>query len=398
MAQSIKIFTQTIDDASKNQLRTMIESPAFENAKIRVMPDVHAGKGSVVGLTVANHKHIIPAVIGVDIGCGVLAYDIGFGPIDLDRLESVIRKHIPHGHAVRDRETDFPNLRRIRVYTQLKDTSRILKGLGTLGGGNHFIEVGERADGRKYLIVHSGSRNLGHQIATIYQNKAIAYHARNTAEQDELIARYKAEGRQNEISDALFELSKQKPFIPHDLAYLSDEDKENYLHDMNIAQQYAQANRKQILDTIVSEMSQSRSLAKQMFVYDTIESVHNYYDFSDGVIRKGAISAHQGERVIIPLNMRDGCILGVGKGNSDWNNSAPHGAGRLMSRTEAKKKLKVEDFKSSMRHIYSTTVNENTIDESPKAYKSTIDIIELIRPTVDMKQIIYPIYNFKSDT
>lgn len=388
MAQSIKIMTHNIAPAAKAQVESLSQSAAFADADIRIMPDVHAGKGSVVGFTARNVNHIIPNVIGVDIGCGMLT--ISLGPIDIDyaKLDETIRQHIPHGFATHEYERDYPALKRLRVYYQLKNVPHLLKSLGTLGGGNHFIEIGEDENQNKYLIIHTGSRNLGTQVATIYQNKAIQYHARQTDEQTKLIACYKAEGREREISDALYQLSKQKPHIPHDLAYLSKEDAENYLHDMQIVQAFASANRILISDILMYHMNWTS--------LDIFETVHNYYDFGDNTIRKGAISATKDRQVLIPLNMRDGCILGRGKGNPDWNESAPHGAGRLLSRSEAKTSLSLKDFENTMQGIYSTSIHESTLDEAPDAYKPAQEIIDLIAPTVEVVALIKPVYNFKS--
>lgn len=392
MYPDIKIMTNNVEETALMQIQTIATSEAFKGAKIRIMPDVHAGVGSVVGFTARNMPHIIPNVIGVDIGCGMLVINLGDIDINFRYLDRVIRENIPSGFEICNTSYPFPKLEQLYCYSELRDTYRILSSIGTLGGGNHFIEIDEARDGTKYLVIHSGSRNLGSQIAKIYQNKAIKYceqggEALKQAEKD-LIQAYKEAGRQSEIHEALIKLKQSVPTIDKDLAFLSPEDAEKYLHDIVIAQEYATLNRKL--------MAQKINLWLGTITFERWESVHNYYDPVDQTIRKGAISARKGQKVIIPLNMRDGCLIAIGKGNSDWNESAPHGAGRILSRGKAKEAISLEAFKESMQGIYTSCVREDTLDESPFAYKDSQEIIDAIGDTVDIIEQIKPLYNFKA--
>ena len=395
----LKIFTDNIEPEALNQIYTLIKQPAFADCKVRIMPDVHAGKGCVIGFTADLGDKVIPNIVGVDIGCGMLCCEIGKIDIDYAKLDSVIREHIPAGRAVRDEELSFVQLDNLHCKDRLKNIERLKCSLGTLGGGNHFIEVDEDDDGMKYLVIHTGSRNFGKQVAEIYQQMAIddMQGADKLAEESKkLIAEYKAAGRQKDIQRGLAELKRKwqpdKLNIPKELCYLTGEHREMYLHDMKICQEFARVNRRAIQDIIFYHMGWTFS---RSFI-ERFQTIHNYIDHDTNIVRKGAISAKVGEKLLIPINMRDGCIIGVGKGNEDWNCSAPHGAGRIMSRSKAKENVSLEEYQESMRGIYTTSVSQSTIDESPMAYKPMDEILEHIKDTVEIVKIIKPVYNFKA--
>ena len=395
----LKIFTDNIEPEALNQIYTLIKQPAFADCKVRIMPDVHAGKGCVIGFTADLGDKVIPDIVGVDIGCGMLCCEIGKIDIDYEKLDSVIREHIPAGRAVRDEEINFPQLEDLYCKGQLRNMEWLKCSLGTLGGGNHFIEVDEDSDGVKYLVIHTGSRNLGKQVAEIYQQMAIddMQGVNKLAEESQkLIAEYKAAGRQKDIQRGLAELKRKwqpdKLNIPKELCYLTGEHREVYLHDMKICQEFARVNRRAIQDIIFYYMGWTFSRS----FMERFQTIHNYIDHDTNIVRKGAISAKAGEKVLIPINMRDGCIIGVGKGNEDWNCSAPHGAGRIMSRSKAKEKVSLEEYQESMKGIYTTSVGQSTIDESPMAYKPMNEILEYIKDTVEIVKIIKPVYNFKA--
>lgn len=395
--KNLKIFTRNIEDAALNQINELLEQDAFKDAKVRIMPDVHAGKGCVIGFTGDLGDKVIPNIVGVDIGCGMLCVELGKVDIDLEKLDKVIRDNVPSGRNVHELPIQSPNLYLDELYCKrmLNNKDKWLeRSLGTLGGGNHFIEVDVDDDGNKYLIIHTGSRNLGKQVAEIYQNKAIEYCSYDKEMKDEknkIIKEYKEQGREKDIQQALLDVNNKyngKTKLPQDLCYLEGDLRKQYLHDMLICQAFATHNRKYIASVILEHMN---LVEKYNF-----HTIHNYISFDDNIIRKGAISARKGERVLIPINMRDGCIIGIGKGNDDWNQSAPHGAGRIMSRAKAKEILRLKDFENSMEGIYTTSVCEDTIDESPMAYKTMYDIIRYIDDTVEIEKIIKPIYNFKA--
>ena len=395
----LKIFTDSIEPEALNQIYTLIKQPAFADCKVRIMPDVHAGKGCVIGFTADLGDKVIPDIVGVDIGCGMLCCEIGKIDIDYAKLDSVIREHIPAGRAVRDEEINFPQLEDLHCKDQLRNIEWLKCSLGTLGGGNHFCEVDEDSDGMKYLVIHTGSRNLGKQVAEIYQQMAIddMQGMNKLAEESKkLIAEYKAAGRQKDIQRGLTELKRKwqpdKLNIPKELCYLTGEHREMYLHDMKICQEFARVNRRAIQDIIFYYMGWTFSRS----FMERFQTIHNYIDHDTNIVRKGAISAKAGEKVLIPINMRDGCIIGIGKGNEDWNCSAPHGAGRIMSRSKAKENVSLEEYQESMKGIYTTSVNQSTIDESPMAYKSMDEILEHIKDTVAIVKIIKPVYNFKA--
>lgn len=357
----LKIFAKNIDEKSKQQIDRLLSLDIFENSKIRIMPDVHAGMGCVIGFTGDLGNKVIPNIVGVDIGCGLNSIKLKEKEIDLRKLDRVIRERIPSGFNIRKRSLIDYDLKHLKCYDKLKNHQRFNLSLGTLGGGNHFIELNKDDEDNLYLTVHSGSRNLGHQVASYYQRLAIR-------------------------------ICNQKGYnIPNDLCFLTGREREDYLHDMEVCQKFASLNRELMLKEICKYMNlDDRNL-------ETIETIHNYISFEDNIVRKGAISARKGEKVIIPINMRDGSIIAIGKGNEDWNNSAPHGAGRLMSRTEAKQKIDLAAFKDSMKDIYTTSVSRKTLDEAPNVYKPIDEIIDQIQDTVEILKIIKPIYNFKSD-
>ena len=395
--KNLKIFASIVEDEAINQINTLLEQEAFKDCKVRIMPDVHAGKGCVIGFTANLGKKVIPNLVGVDIGCGMAMVCLGKINLKLEKLDQFIRENIPSGMNVREKPLEtLMKLKNLKCYKQLKNKDNYLeKSMGTLGGGNHFIEVDEDNNGNLYLIVHTGSRNLGKQVCEIYQEKAIkhcSYENELKEEKSKIIKYLKELGKETLISEILKAIDlkyKDKTKLPKDLCYLEGKDREDYLHDMKICQEWASENRANILQDICS------FIGYDFILYD--ETRHNYID-NKNIVRKGAISAHKGEEVLIPINMRDGCIIGIGKGNEDWNCSAPHGAGRLMSRAEAKKKISMEEYLGNMAGVYTTSVCVETLDESPMAYKPIESIIENIKDTVEIKEIIKPIYNFKANS
>ena len=359
----LKIFAKTCEKAVYDQLDQLISVDVFKGAKIRIMPDTHSGKGCVIGFTANLGDKVVPNLVGVDVGCGM--YVLKLSKIDFSKealalLDSFIRSHIPSGFSVNDSKhsVEFKQLKELRMYDQLKSIERIHSAIGTLGGGNHFIELDIDSHSDIYLVIHTGSRNLGQQLAKYYQGLAIE-HCKGLG-------------------------------IPKDLCYIEGKQREDYLHDMKICQEYAKQNREEIVKRILSFLG--------VGVQDSFHTVHNYIDFEDNIVRKGAIRCNKDEKVIIPLNMRDGSIIAIGKGNEDWNCSAPHGAGRLMSRKSACEKLQMDDFKSIMKGVFTTSVNENTLDESPMAYKDAKEIIDLVQDTAYIVEVIKPIYNFKDSS
>lgn len=396
----LKIFTNNIEQEAVYQIELLLAQDAFKDCKVRIMPDVHAGKGCVIGFTADLGEKVIPNIVGVDIGCGMLCVSLGQTDIDFEKLDNVIRSYVPSGRDVHEgRIIRFDELQELKCYRELRDTKRLERSIGTLGGGNHFIEVDVAEDGYKYLVIHTGSRNLGKQVADYYQNLAFELMSGKDKlyeEQDRLIKEYKSAGRKSEIQSAIAELHKNfkavNPNIPKDLCYLEGKYREDYLHDMRICQKFAYINRVMIAQIICNHMG----WGVDADMPDYFECIHNYIDHDSNIVRKGAISAKYGEKVLIPINMRDGCIIGTGKGNEDWNCSAPHGAGRVMSRTKAKELVSLEEFEKAMDGIYTTSVNQSTIDESPMAYKTLDEIVENIKDTVDVLAIIKPVYNFKA--
>ena len=399
----LKIFTENIEPEALNQIYTLVKQPAFADCKVRIMPDVHAGAGCVIGFTADLGDKVIPNIVGVDIGCGMLTVELGEEDIDLAALDEIIRKYVPSGRNVHEDgdHVPFEEIKELRCYRELKDTKRLERSVGTLGGGNHFIEVDvDPATNVKYLIIHTGSRNLGKQVADYYQNLAVEIMQGKDelyARQEKLIAEYKAQGRRNEIQSAIKELHRKfspNPLgIPKELCYLTGKYREDYLHDMKICQHFAAVNRYDIANRILGNLY---GIDLAYFGLPMFETIHNYIEFGTNMVRKGAISAKAGEPVLIPINMRDGCIIGRGKGNEDWNCSAPHGAGRIMSRSKAKEVISLAEFEDSMKGIYTTSVGQSTIDEAPMVYKPMEEIVANIADTVDIITIIKPIYNYKA--
>ncbi len=395
--KDLKIFTDNIEQEAIQQIDLLLEQEPFKDCKVRIMPDVHAGNGCVIGFTADLGNKIIPNIVGVDIGCGMLCVELGKIDLDLQRLDEVINNCIPAGRNIREHKLlDFEPTNSLYCLRELKETKKFNRAIGTLGGGNHFIEVDVDDEGNKYLVIHTGSRNLGKQVADYYQNLAIELCSGKEEmyqKKEEIIKTYKEQGRKAEIQKVLKELEKEykdnKPNLPNELCYLEGKYREMYLHDMRICQEYANTNRLQIAKQILLEYFGH-------YEFYNFETIHNYISFEDNIVRKGAISAKKGEKVLIPINMRDGSIIAVGKGNKDWNQSAPHGAGRIMSRHKAKEIFKLEDFKESMKNIYTTSVTEETIDEAPFVYKPMQEIIDNIQDTVEIVKIIKPIYNFKA--
>lgn len=399
MAKDLKIFTDNIEQEALDQINKLLEQEPFKNSKVRIMPDVHAGKGCVIGFTGDLGDKVIPNIVGVDIGCGMMCVELGEVNFNLSELDKIIHEYIPSGFEINHHtNTIFDKLGELKCYRELKNIERICKSIGTLGGGNHFIEVDVDDENNKYLIIHTGSRNLGKQVAEYYQeiaNKLCNYDMSEYHEKKQkIINSYKEQGRKQEIQSALEKLKDEykvnKNKIPKDLAYLEGRYRDDYLHDMKICQEFAIKNREKIANIILSFLNYSTEC------FNVFHTIHNYISFEDNIVRKGAISARRGEKVLIPMNMRDGCIIAVGKGNEEWNNSAPHGAGRIMSRKKAKETLKLENYENEMENIYTTSVNMNTIDEAPEAYKPMQEIVANIGDTVDIIKIIKPIYNFKA--
>ena len=394
-----KVFTDNLEDGAREQIIELLNQDFIKDSKVRIMPDVHQGMGCVIGFTAHMGDKVIPNIVGVDLGCGMITVELGNVDIDLPKLDEIIHKRIPSGKSTHnERRFKFDKLNELYCFRDLKDTKRIERSIGTLGGGNHFCEVGVDSKNNKYLVIHSGSRNLGKQVAEIYQRLAIDLCSGKEEyfnKREELISRYKEEGKRKEIKKALEGLKKEydhlEPNYPKALCYLTGEYREKYLHDMKICQEYASLNREMMADIILQSL-----FKKELDEFAYFETIHNYINFKDNIIRKGAISAYEGEKVLIPINMRDGSIIAVGKGNPEWNYSAPHGAGRLMSRNVAKESVDLDDFKKSMEGIYSTSVNEYTLDESPFAYKPIEEILNNIGETVEIIDIIKPIYNFKA--
>lgn len=387
-------YAKVVEDEAVEQIRRMCDYAMTEGSKIRIMPDVHAGKGCTIGTTMTIIDKAVPNVVGVDIGCGMYTVNLGKQDIDFERVDEAAH-FIPSGHEVWDGRQERFDLTELRSYRDLKDTKRLERSLGTLGGGNHFIEIDAASDGTKYLIIHSGSRNLGKQVAELYQHLAINLnrgYGDYLEKRDEIIRTYKEQGRKNEIQDELKKLHWQvyesPASMPEDLCYLEGKYLEDYLHDVTICQAFAKRSREKMAQIILERT--------QMTSYDAFHTIHNYIDTDEMILRKGAIAAHKGEKVLIPINMRDGSVLAVGKGNPEWNYSAPHGAGRIMSRTKAKNELALDEYRKTMEGIYTTSVNENTLDEAPMAYKSLDDIIDVIKESVDVIDVMKPIYNFKA--
>ena len=385
-------YATVIEEEAIEQIRRMCDYEFTKDSKIRIMPDVHAGKGCTIGTTMTVTDKVVPNIVGVDIGCGMYTVALGNAPVDFEKVDEAAH-FIPSGMNVWEKRRESFDLQDLRCYQDLKDTDRLERSLGTLGGGNHFIEIDEDGDGNKYLIIHSGSRNLGKQVAERYQKLAVELNSGKEdiiRERDEIIRTYKEQGRQSELQEALKKIiwKKNENTIPEDLCYLYGTSLEDYLHDVEICQGFARRSREIMAEIILDRSGMSGG--------ETFHTIHNYIDTKEMILRKGAIAAHAGEKVLIPINMRDGSVLAIGKGNAEWNYSAPHGAGRILSRRSAKEKLSLEEYRETMKGVYTTSVNAATLDEAPMAYKSLEDIIDVIRDSVNIVNIMKPIYNFKA--
>ena len=386
IGNEVKVFAETFENEAYEQVKELADFEPYQNAKIRIMPDSHAGKGCTIGTTMTITDKVTPNLTGVDIGCGMLVVELKEQEIDLKELDRVIHEYVPSGfntHITPIHSFDFKSLR----CAEFVNLERALLSIGSLGGGNHFIEVDKGEDGRLYLVIHSGSRNLGVGVCNYYQNLAYDKLSSLAAQKKELIDSLKAKGREKDINTELKKL--QRPKFSKELAYVESEDFEDYINDMEIVQQYASLNREIISKLIILYMDWE--------VSDSFETIHNYIDTKNMILRKGAVSAQKGEKFIVPINMRDGSLICIGKGNEDWNFSAPHGAGRLMSRSKAKETISMNEYQDAMNGIYTTSVNDATIDEAPQVYKPIKEIMEAIKPTADIVEVIKPIYNFKAN-
>lgn len=354
---SALVYAETLDSGAEGLIRALCGSPISKGSSIRIMPDVHAGKGCAVGTTMTIKDCVAPGLVGVDIGCGMLAVKFHAKRLELQKLDKLIHDKIPAGKQVRSVPHHFAEQAYLDELLCLRHVQKdkALCAVGTLGGGNHFIEVDKAADGAYWLIIHSGSRRLGVEVASFYQNEAFHQCPEGT---------------------------------PFELAYATESLKDDYLHDMKIMQAFAELNRRAIANDIVKSM--------KLDVEETISTIHNYIDLDSMILRKGAVSAKAGEKLVIPMNMRDGCLICVGKGNPEWNESAPHGAGRLMSRADARNSFTLSQYKKEMQGVYTSSVNRNTLDESPMAYKPMELILRHVEPTVEIVERTKPIYNFKA--
>lgn len=387
-------YTNELEPTAYTQIETVCNEEAFKASKIRIMPDVHAGKGCTIGTTMTVTDKVVPNMVGVDIGCGMYTVSLGKVDIDFEKFDEAAH-FIPCGRNVWEGRQERFNLTVLRCYRNLKDTRRLERSLGTLGGGNHFIEIDADSEGNKYLIIHSGSRNLGTQVAELYQGIAVDLNLGKEEyfkKRDEIIRTYKEEGRRSEIQSTLKKMAKEwedkEPTMPSELCYLYGSFMDDYLHDINICQQFAMRNREKMAEILLEKTGLAGN--------ESFQTIHNYIDVEEMILRKGSVSAKQGEKLLIPINMRDGSLICIGKGNEDWNCSAPHGAGRLMSRSAAFEKLTMEEYRAQMAGVYTTCVNSATLDESPMAYKNMDEIVENIKPTAQIIAHIKPIYNFKA--
>ena len=387
-------YAAVVEEEAIEQIRRMCDHEFTKGSMIRIMPDVHAGKGCTIGTTMTITDKAVPNVVGVDIGCGMYTVELGKIEIDFEKVDEAAH-YIPSGMEVWEGRMERFDLTKLRCYRYLKNTKRLERSLGTLGGGNHFIEIDEAADGTKYLVIHSGSRNLGKQVAEYYQSLAVDLNLGKEEyfkERDELIRTYKEQGRRKEIQKVLKEMEKEwkakEPTIPADLCYVYGEYLEDYLRDVELCQKFAKRSRERMAEIILERTG--------MKALSSFHTIHNYIDTDEMILRKGAIAAHAGELVLIPINMRDGSVLAYGKGNPDWNFSAPHGAGRIMSRSRAKAAIEMEDYRKAMEGIYTTSVSTATLDEAPMAYKSLEDIIDVIEESVDVVEVLKPIFNYKA--
>ncbi len=387
-------YATNVESVAIEQIREMCSYEFTSGSKIRIMPDVHAGTGCTVGTTMTITDRAVPNVVGVDIGCGMYTVNLGSADIDLAAFDEIVHL-LPAGNRIWNSTQEKFVLENLACYRELNNVQRLKRSLGTLGGGNHFIEIDRASDGTNFLIIHSGSRSLGCQVSEFYQKLAIRLnygYGDFLDEKNEIIASYKKQGRRSELSDVIkkmkWDRGRQINRVPDEFCWLSGKYLDDYLHDVDICQKFAERNRE-----IMAEFLLQRAGLKGT---DCFHTIHNYIDVGEKILRKGAIAAHKGEKVLIPINMRDGSILAVGRGNPDWNYSAPHGAGRLYSRSTAKNTITLDEYRESMKGIYTTSVNEFTLDEAPMAYKSIDDIIGTVSETVDVVEVLKPVYNFKA--
>ncbi len=388
---SAKIYTDIIEQGAIEQIKTLCDFKPFEKSKIRIMPDVHMGAGCTIGTTMTITDKVIPNMVGVDIGCGMEVAQIEEKELSFPDLDKGIRQNIPTGNSIRKMPHPYSekiDLTELRCYKSI-DHNRAMLSIGTLGSGNHFIEVDKDDEGNLYVVIHSGSRHLGVEVASYYQKLAYRRFSDKKQEQiNTLIDSLKRKGHEKQIEKKLRDLEKQKCDIPKELAYVEGKDFEDYIHDMKIVQHFAELNRQAMMAEIEKIM--------KINIKNTFTTVHNYIDIDYNILRKGAVSARLGERLLIPINMRDGALICIGLGNKDWNQSAPHGAGRLMSRSKAFQTLSMDTYEQQMKGIYSTSICKGTLDESPDAYKSVNTLIANIADTVDIERRIYPVYNLKA--
>ncbi len=385
------IYADIVDETAIAQITELLNQPFAEGAHIAVMPDVHAGAGCVIGTTMTIKDKVVPNLVGVDIGCGMETIKLREKEIDFELLDKAVHEKVPSGFEIRT--SPHKNAEKIDLgglyCAKSVNIAKALNSLGTLGGGNHFIELDKDEDGSLYLVIHSGSRHLGLETAGYYQNAAydrLTKPDRNVVY--EIADRLKSEGRQCEIKAALAEYMHSIPKIPKDMAYCEGELFEKYIHDMKIVQRFAALNRQTMAEEIMNALGLNAE--------ETFTTIHNYIDTDNMILRKGAVSAQKGEKLLIPINMRDGSLICIGKGDPDYNCSAPHGAGRLYSRSQAKQSFSVEDYAREMQGIYTTSVNYSTLDECPMAYKSLEDIVSNLNDTVEIVSRIKPVYNFKA--
>lgn len=384
-----KIFAQTALQTAVDQIQELTDQAFMAGTKVRIMPDYHAGKGCVIGTTIQLQDRVVPNLVGIDVGCGVFVAQLDVTTVDFAQLDAIIRTYVPSGQDIHKEISPSRHFvefegKQFRA-SGLKDDYTNLS-LGTLGGGNHFIELAKDEDDQHYLLIHTGSRYVGAKVANWHQKRA--YENLRREDLTEKIEAMKQQGRQQEIQSMIQAYKEQTPFVPKDLSYLEGEAFHDYIHDMKIAQQFARMNRWTIAETIAKQMD--------WHFTDTFDTIHNYIDTETMTLRKGAVRANKDEKLVIPMNMRDGSLICIGKGNAEWNYSAPHGAGRMFSRRAAKKALNMADFKDTMQGIWTTSVNEETLDEAPMAYKPMTEITSAIRETVDIVKVIKPVYNFKA--
>jgi RNA-splicing ligase RtcB len=387
-------YTDKLEESAAQQIKSVCDQIEFAGSKIRIMPDVHAGMGCTIGTTITITDKIVPGMVGVDIGCGMETAEIAEKNIDFEKLDALIHRDIPSGRNVRktphplNAEIDLAELRCVKDV----NLDRARKSIGSLGGGNHFIEIDRADDGRLFAVVHSGSRHIGNEVAKYYQDEAFrALDGSSKSQLAEVIERLKGAGRFQEIESTIKRLREEtasKVTVPKDLAYVMEQSFDDYIHDMRIIQHFAVLNRKAMMDVILTGMGLTRT--------DTFTTIHNYIDTDAMILRKGSVSAKAGEKLLIPINMRDGSLICVGKGKEEWNCSAPHGAGRLMSRAAARRELSMDEYRAEMEGVYTTCVVKDTLDEAPMAYKSMNEIVRQIEPTAEIIDRIKPIYNFKA--